>query len=264
MLFKCISSSNSNSPSAILLHTFWGKNGFFIPKLWSKCRTEPGFVTNTSTFTAWHCMRLSPSPGHLRASDGVRYSSCAVDGFIWWRWDCTSSAVELRIPTHGFTWLAPTAINEIDSWRLFVVRSGIVLLVNTWLMIGSREKGAFLNSQAVSSDKSRYQPAAKVIACSFVKFETGRNLPLVLKIVTCMRMLCTRKHKSLLLQHVPGCSIFSTVQWIWPDYGLLLELHALTQVARSYAFLVVDHSTPLYCLLSSVTSPKWPHRITKR
>ena len=33
--------------------------------------------------------------------------------------------------------LAPAAINEIDSWRLFVVRSGIVLLVNTWLMIGS-------------------------------------------------------------------------------------------------------------------------------
>jgi len=34
------------------------------------------------------------------------------------------------------------------------------------------------------------------------------------------------------------CSIFSTVQYFRPDYGLLLELHALTLVARSYAFLL--------------------------
>ena len=34
-----------------------------------------------------------------------------------------------------------------------------------------------------------------------------------------------------------GCSIFSTVQWFWPDYGLLLELHTLTLAARSYVLL---------------------------
>ena len=33
-------------------------------------------------------------------------------------------------------------------------------------------------------------------------------------------------------------SIFSTGGKFRPDYGLLLELHALTLVARSYAFLV--------------------------
>jgi len=33
-------------------------------------------------------------------------------------------------------------------------------------------------------------------------------------------------------------SIFSTGGKFHPDYGLLLELHTLTQVARSYALLV--------------------------
>ena len=42
-----------------------------------------------------------------------------------------------------------------------------------------------------------------------------------------MRMLCTRKHKSLLLQHETGCSIFSTVLdqttgFYW-SYTLLLK-----------------------------------------
>ena len=34
-------------------------------------------------------------------------------------------------------------------------------------------------------------------------------------------------------------SIFSTGGKFRPDYGLLLELHALTLVARSYALLVI-------------------------
>ena len=35
-----------------------------------------------------------------------------------------------------------------------------------------------------------------------------------------------------------GSSVFSTVQEFWPDYRLLLELHAFTQTARSYALLM--------------------------
>ena len=35
-------------------------------------------------------------------------------------------------------------------------------------------------------------------------------------------------------------SIFSMVQKFCPDYWLLLELHALTLVTRSYAFLLRD------------------------
>ena len=42
-------------------------------------------------------------------------------------------------------------------------------------------------------------------------------------------------------------SIFSTGGKFRPDYGLLLELHALTLVACSYALLVHTHSTT------------WPH-----
>ena len=38
-------------------------------------------------------------------------------------------------------------------------------------------------------------------------------------------------------------SIFSTGGKFHPDYGLLLELHALTLVARSYVLLTVE--TPL-------------------
>ena len=34
------------------------------------------------------------------------------------------------------------------------------------------------------------------------------------------------------------CSIFSTGGKFHPDYGLLLELHVLTLVARSYALLM--------------------------
>ena len=36
------------------------------------------------------------------------------------------------------------------------------------------------------------------------------------------------------------CSIFSTGRKFCPDYGLLLELHTLTLVTRSYALLMPD------------------------
>ena len=71
--------------------------------------------------------------------------------------------------------------------------------------------------------------------CNYVKIETGRNFPPVLKIVThcagCINVnvaKCTRDQ----------CSIFSTGGKFRSDYGLLLELHAITLVARSYALLV--------------------------
>ena len=37
------------------------------------------------------------------------------------------------------------------------------------------------------------------------------------------------------------CFLFSTVQYFRPDYGLLLELHTLTQVACSYVSSLVMH-----------------------
>ena len=50
-----------------------------------------------------------------------------------------------------------------------------------------------------------------VRVCNYVKFETGRNLPPVLKIVTC-RAHNVSHYALLLSTHVTGCSIFSTVQ----------------------------------------------------
>ena len=41
-------------------------------------------------------------------------------------------------------------------------------------------------------------------------------------------------------------SVFSTGGNFRPDYGLLLELHALTLVARSYVFLIQSSTTVLY------------------
>ena len=46
---------------------------------------------------------------------------------------------------------------------------------------------------------------------------------------------CTQ---AIVAKHVTGYSIFSTIQQFRPNYGLLLELHALTVVACSYALLV--------------------------
>ena len=48
--------------------------------------------------------------------------------------------------------------------------------------------------------------------------------------------------------HVTGCSIFSVVQYFWPDYGLLLELHTLTLAACSYV-LLLWHLRNCYCIL---------------
>ena len=45
------------------------------------------------------------------------------------------------------------------------------------------------------------------------------------------------------------CSIFSTGGKFRPDYGLLLELHALTLVTRSYALLPISIGFSLSCLI---------------
>ena len=48
------------------------------------------------------------------------------------------------------------------------------------------------------------------------------------------------------------CTIFSTGEKFCPDYGLLLELHALTLVTRSYALLHITTcltSVALTCLI---------------
>ena len=50
------------------------------------------------------------------------------------------------------------------------------------------------------------------------------------------------------------CSIFSTVQQFFPDYGLLSQLHALTQVARSYALLSVAIVTHGYVTSTTQTT----------
>ena len=46
------------------------------------------------------------------------------------------------------------------------------------------------------------------------------------------------------------CTIFSTGEKFCPDYGLLLELHALTLVDRSYALL----AKPRSCILLVIQS----------
>ena len=76
--------------------------------------------------------------------------------------------------------------------------------------------------------------------CNYVRFELGRKFPPVLKIVTCpahVRCIDISHYALLLSTHVTRCSIFSTVQYYCPYYGLLLELHALTLAARSYVLL---------------------------
>ena len=48
------------------------------------------------------------------------------------------------------------------------------------------------------------------------------------------------------------CSIFSTVQSFRPDYGLLLELHALTLVAHSYVLLSAHMHTSAHVVVKLV------------
>ena len=53
------------------------------------------------------------------------------------------------------------------------------------------------------------------------------------------------------------CTSFSTGGKFRPDYGLLLELHALTLVARSYALLIyvyIERVKHFYKTLKSKTS----------
>ena len=69
----------------------------------------------------------------------------------------------------------------------------------------------------------------RVRPCNYIKIETGRNFPPVLKIVT--RTAQAAYNVNVAMRARDQCSIFSTVQKFHPDYGLLLELHALTLVA---------------------------------
>jgi len=66
----------------------------------------------------------------------------------------------------------------------------------------------------------------RVRACNYVKIETGRNFPPVLKIVT--RTAQAAKNVNVAMRARDQSSIFSTGGKFRLDYGLLLELHALT------------------------------------
>ena len=68
--------------------------------------------------------------------------------------------------------------------------------------------------------------------CNYV---TGWNLLPVLKIVT---HTCASCVEIVLLLSTHVTSVLFLVFKFCPDYGLLLELHPLTQVARSHALLV--------------------------
>ena len=52
-------------------------------------------------------------------------------------------------------------------------------------------------------------------------------------------------------------SIFSIGGKFHPDYGLILELHALTLVTRSYALLITVDSHPSRCACVHITLGKW-------
>ena len=66
----------------------------------------------------------------------------------------------------------------------------------------------------------------RVRACNYVKIETGQNFPPVLKIVT--RTAQAAKNVNVAMRARDQSSIFSTGRKFRLDYGLLLELHALT------------------------------------
>ena len=81
-----------------------------------------------------------------------------------------------------------------------------------------------------SSVMCQARVATRVRACNYIKVETGRNFLPVLKIVT-------RTAQAVAMRAFDQSSIFSTGGKFHSDYGLLLELHVLTLVARSYALL---------------------------
>ena len=79
--------------------------------------------------------------------------------------------------------------------------------------------------------------ATRVRACNYVKIKAGWNFLPVLKIVTHTAQAV--ENVNVAMRARDQCSIFSTVQYFHPDYGLLLELHAVTLVARSYVLLTL-------------------------
>ena len=80
--------------------------------------------------------------------------------------------------------------------------------------------------------KSAWERATRIRACNYVKIETGRNFLPVLKIVTHTVQAVN------VAKRARDQWIFSIGGKFRPDYGLLLELHALTLVARSYVLLL--------------------------
>ena len=72
--------------------------------------------------------------------------------------------------------------------------------------------------------------------CNDVKIETGRNFPPVLTIVTGIAQAA--QNVIVAKRARDQCSIFSIGRKFRPDYGLLLELHTLTLVTRSYVLLI--------------------------
>ena len=88
----------------------------------------------------------------------------------------------------------------------------------------------------------------RVRACNYVKIEIGQNFPPVLKIVT--RTAQAAYNVNVAKRARDQSSIFSTGGKFRPDYVLLLELHALTLVTRSYAllsFIIVYLPHNLFC-----------------
>ena len=64
----------------------------------------------------------------------------------------------------------------------------------------------------------------------YIKIETGQNFLPVLKIVTRLAQAAYNVNVAMHARDQCSTCIFSTVQKFCPDYGLLLELHALTLV----------------------------------
>ena len=74
--------------------------------------------------------------------------------------------------------------------------------------------------------KSAQERVTRERACNYVIIETGRNFPPVLQIVTHTEQAA--QNVNVAMRARDQSSIFSTGGKFRPDYGLLLELHALT------------------------------------
>ena len=89
-----------------------------------------------------------------------------------------------------------------------------------------------------------------------IKFKTGRNSPASTKNsnMRCARYVEITHFTNVVKQMWPVALFLVQYNNLRPDYGLLLELHALTQVARSYALLmsVASRNRKFYCLWAAL------------